>query len=406
MSPLGGSPSGSRLVLILGALSAFGPLSLDLYLPSLPSLARDLHTTTAASALTLTACLIGLAVGQLLSGPLSDQLGRRRPVIVGVAVYAAASGACMVAPNIWTLVALRLLQGFAGAAGIVVARAVVRDLHTGVDAAHFFALLLVINGLVPVIAPVLGSQLLRITDWRGVFGVLGLIGVLLLLAVVRGLPETLPVAARRSGSLRETLRILRRLLIDGPFMGYTICSGLVLGALFAYIAGSPFVLQTRYGLSSQMFSMIFAGNAVGIIAAGQISSRLVGRVTPERLLGAGVFMCGAGASVVLGAACTGAGLPAILPGLFLVVASVGLVLPNATALALADHPHEAGAASALLGLVQFAIGAGAAPFAGIAGSSADLPMALTITALAAGALLAWALNQPNAIRASERSADA
>jgi len=152
--------------------------------------------------------------------------------------------------------------------------------------------------------------------------------------------------------------------------------------------------------------VIFAGNALGMIVAGQISSRLVARVTPERLLGAGVSMCGAGAAVVLGAACTGAGLPAILPGLFLVVASVGLVLPNATALALADHPHEAGTASALLGFVQFAIGACAAPFAGIAGSSADLPMALTITALSAGALLAWALNQPNAIRASERSADA
>lgn len=392
-----GPPSRARLVLILGALSSFGPLSMDMYLPSLPFLARDLHTTATATALTLTTCLVGLATGQLLAGPLSDRLGRRRPLVVGVAVYAAVSLACMIAPNIWALLGLRLLQGFAGAVGIVVARAVVRDLHSGIDAARFFALLLMVNGFAPVIAPVLGGQLLRITDWRGIFGVLGFIGVLLLLVVLLGLPETLPAAARRSGGLGDTLRIFRRLLTDGPFMGYTMCSGLVLGALFAYIAGSPFVLQKGYGLSSQLFSVIFAGNALGIIAVGHTSSRLVGRVTPERLLGVGTYLCGAGAAVLATAAFAGAGLPAILPGLFLVVASVGLVLPNATALALADHQHEAGTASALLGLVQFAVGAFAAPFAGLAGSDPVMPMALTIATLAVSALLVLKLSERNAV---------
>lgn len=399
MTPRRRSPSRARLILILGALSAFGPLSLDMYLPSLPSLARDLHTTAAATALTLTTCLVGLAVGQLFAGPVSDRFGRRRPLLIGITGYATTSLLCAIAPNVWTLLGLRLLQGFAGAAGIVVARAVVRDLYDGVAAARFFALLLTVNGLVPVAAPVVGGQLLRVTDWRGVFAVLGLIGVVLLVATVLGLPESLPAGRRRSGGSRDTLRILRRLLTDRAFMGYTMCSGLVLGAMFAYIAGSPFVLQTRYGLSSQVFSVVFAANALGIIAAGLLSGRLVGRVSPERLLVAGVLTCGGGAAVLAVAVFARTGLAGILPGLFLVVVSVGLVLPNATALALADRPDEAGTASALLGLAHFGIGAWAAPFVGIASSDTEVAMALTIATLAVSAagalrLVRWRRSQP------------
>src|ERR1022692_4662599 len=192
----------ARLVLILGALSSFAPLSIDMYLPALPAMARDLHTSAAAAQLSLTACLIGLATGQLLAGPLSDARGRRRPLLVGVAGYAVASALCVAAPSIWALLALRLVQGFAGAAGIVIARAIVRDLYDGDELARFYALLLMVNGAAPILAPIAGAQLLHFTTWRGVFAVLALIGAALLGAAAAGLPETLPPDRRRPGDGR------------------------------------------------------------------------------------------------------------------------------------------------------------------------------------------------------------
>jgi MFS transporter, DHA1 family, multidrug resistance protein len=375
-----------RLVIILGALSAFGPLSIDMYLPALPALGRDFGAGASQTQLTLSACLLGLAAGQMFAGPISDALGRRRPLLVGVGAYALASLLCMVAPSVEALVALRFVQGLAGAAGIVISRAVVRDLYAGVAVARFFSLLMLVNGLAPILAPLIGGQLLRLTSWRGVFATLAVIGTLLFLAAALGLRETLPRRSRQSGGVRATLATFRALLADRFFVGYALSCGLAFAAMFAYIAGSPFVLQEIYGVSPQIFGVLFGVNALGIMAAGQVNGRLVGRVSPRRLLIVGLVASALGGIGLLAAVAWGVGLVGVLPALFLVVASVGFTSPNATTLALSGHPRTAGSASALLGVLQYAIGAAAAPLVGIGGARTALPMGLVIAALSVSAL--------------------
>lgn len=383
----GGMPGGVRRVLILGALSTFGPLSIDMYLPALPALGRDLGAGASAAQLTLSACLLGLALGQIIAGPISDALGRRRPLLIGVAAYALASLLCAVAPSVPALVALRFIQGLAGAAGIVIARAVVRDLYSGVAVARFFSTLTIVSGLAPILAPILGGQVLRLTSWHGVFVTLAAAGVLLFLAAALGLRETLPPAIRHAGGIRATLATFRALLADRAFVGYALACGLAFAAMFAYISGSPFALQTIYGVSPQLFSAIFATNALGLMAAGQVNGRLVGRVPPQRMLAAGLTATAVGGLSLLAVILIGGiGLTGVLPALFVVVASMGFVLPNATALALAGHPRAAGSASALLGVLQFAVGAAVAPLVGIAGSASALPMAAAMAALGLSAL--------------------
>jgi MFS transporter, DHA1 family, multidrug resistance protein len=378
--------SHGRLVVLLGALSAFGPLSMDMYLPGLPSMARDLSAPAWAAQLTITTSMLGLAGGQLVAGPISDALGRRRPLLAGLAAYMATSLLCAMAPNIWMLLGFRLVQGAAGAAGIVIARAIVRDLHTGVAAARFFALLMLVNGLAPILAPLVGGELLHVTDWRGIFVVLAAIGAALLLAAWAMLAETLAPEARHGGGLTATLRVFGRLVSDRPFMGYALAMGLCFGTMAAYIGGSPFVLQDIYGASPQVFSLLFALNAGGIIAASQVSRALVERVGSRALLTAGASMSVLGALGVLASVTLDIGLATLLPSFFVVVASIGLVFPNATALALADHPRTAGSASGLLGLSQFATGAVAAPLAGVGGSDTALPMAIVMVVLSFGGL--------------------
>ena len=356
--------SHGRLVLLLGALSAFGPLSMDMYLPGLPSMARDLSAPAWAAQLTITASMLGLAGGQLIAGPISDALGRRRPLLAGLAAYMVTSLLCAMAANIWLLLGFRVVQGAAGAAGIVIARAIVRDLHTGVAAARFFALLMLVNGLAPILAPLVGGELLHITDWRGIFVVLAANGAVLLVAAWAMLAETLAPEARHGGGLPATLRVFGGLVGDREFMGYALAMGLAFGAMAAYIAGSPFVLQDIYGASPQLFSVLFALNAGGIIAASQVSRALADRLGPRTLLTAGSTMSALGGLGVLTSVVFDVGLVMLLPSFFVVVASIGLVFPNATALALADHPRTAGSASALLGLSQFATGALAAPSPG------------------------------------------
>jgi DHA1 family bicyclomycin/chloramphenicol resistance-like MFS transporter len=385
-------PRRAQLVFILGALSAFGPLSIDMYLPALPSLSRDFGTGASQAQLTLSACLLGLALGQVIAGPLSDELGRRRPLLVGLTAYALASLLCVVAPSVYALVALRFIQGFAGAAGIVIARAIVRDLHSGVAAARFFSLLMLVNGLAPILAPIFGGLLLRFTSWRGVFIVLAIIGTLLLLAAATGLGETLPPERRQSGGVLATIMTFRQLLANRSFMGYALSCGLAFAAMFAYIAGSPFVLQEIYGLSPQLFSVIFGTNAFGLVIASQVNGRLVGRVPPARLLVAGLIATASGGVTLLSVVTIGGiGLVGILPSLFVVVSSLGFVMPNATALALSDHPRIAGSASALLGVLQYAVGAAVAPLVGAFGTATALPMAVVIGTLGCSALVVFVL---------------
>jgi DHA1 family bicyclomycin/chloramphenicol resistance-like MFS transporter len=378
-----------RLVAVLGCLSAIGPLSIDLYLPAFPTLSRELGSSAASIQLTLTACLVGLALGQLFAGPLSDALGRRRPLLIGLAVYVAASAACALADSATALVIARLLQGLAGAAGVVISRAVVRDLYAGSAAARFFSRLMLVVGLAPILAPVLGAELLRVTPWQGLFWVLAATGVLLLVIVGFGLPETLPVERRREGSLADTARTYARLARDRVFMGYALAGGLAFAAMFAYISGSSFVLQGEYGVSAQAYGVLFGVNALGLTVVSQVNGRLVGRFAPRSLLWVGLGITATGGVLLVAVAATGTGgLAGIAVALFAVVSGIGFVMPNSTALALADHPEAAGTASALLGACQFVVGAAAAPLAGALGDGGALAMAVVIAATGLGALLA------------------
>jgi MFS transporter, DHA1 family, multidrug resistance protein len=403
------APSQARMpiqrILILGALSAFGPLSLDMYLPALPSLAQQLGGSPSAAQLTLTACLLGLAGGQVVAGPASDAAGRRRPLLLGLLAYALTSLFCALAPSIGILIGLRLLQGLGGAAGIVIARATVRDLYGGLDLARFMAWMMAVNGLAPILAPILGGQLLRVTSWRGVFAVLAVIGIALLGAAAFGLRETLPAEQRRPGGIGATLRIFTRLLTDRTFVGYGLSAGLALAAMFAYIAGAPFVLENIYHVSPQGFSLIFATNAVGVVLSSQISGRLVRRLGARRLLTIGLGVALAGGLLLPVVVVANLGLPGILPALFLVVASVGLISPNAVALALAAHTRDAGSASALLGVLQYIIGAAVAPLVGLWGTATALPMAAIMAALVTGAALvyAWLVRGSPEARSSGRA---
>ncbi|WP_131742759.1 multidrug effflux MFS transporter [Actinomadura roseirufa] len=410
-SPASSSPAAPdrrlALLLILGALTAVAPLSIDMYLPALPDLAGDLSTGAVQAQLTLTACVIGLAAGQIVAGPLSDALGRRRPLLVGLVAYAAASALCVAAPTVETFIALRFVQGAAGAAGIVIGRAIVQDLYDGVAAAKFFSLLMLVNGLAPILAPVLGGQLLRLMPWPGVFAVLAGTGVALFFGALLGLKETLPPGRRETGGARATLATFRALATDRTFVAYGTAVALAFGAMFTYISGSPFVLQDIYDLSPQAFSVVFGVNSLGIVAVGQLSGRLAGRVPLARLLGAGLATVAVGGVGLLAAVLGGVGLAGVLPALFLVTAGQGLIMPNATALSMSGRPARvAGSASALLGLVQFAVGGAAAPLAGVAGSGTAVPMALTIAALSVLAVGCAALATPRDRKGREAKPEA
>ncbi|MCP9988286.1 multidrug effflux MFS transporter [Streptomyces sudanensis] len=371
---------GLLVTLVLGGLTALPPLSMDLYLPALPQVTGALNAPAATVQLTLTACLAGMALGQLAVGPMSDRWGRRRPLLAGMAVYVLATAACAFAPNVALLVVFRLLQGLAGAAGIVIARAVVRDLYDGVEMARFFSTLMLVSGVAPVVAPLVGGQILRVTDWRGVFHVLAAIGALLTLVVWRWLHETLPPARRHGGGVGSALRTMRGLLADRVFTGYMLCGGFAFAALFAYISASPFVVQEIYGASPQTFGLLFGLNAVGLVAVGQINGKLlVGRVSLDKALATGLAAAGLAAVALLvatGGVLGEAGLVPVSAGLFVLMSAMGLTLPNTNAQALMRTPHAAGSASALLGASSFLVGAVASPLVGVAGEHTAVPMAV------------------------------
>ncbi|MER6829675.1 multidrug effflux MFS transporter [Streptosporangium sp. NPDC000563] len=379
------------LLAILGALSAVGPLAIDMYLPAFPSIAADLGSGQAQVQLTLTACLIGFSVGQVVAGPISDTRGRRGPLLIGIAAYAAASLLCAFSPSVYGLVGFRLLQGVAGGAALVIVRAIVRDLYEGAAIARIFATLMLVTGLAPILAPIAGAQLLAHTSWRGVFVALSVAGLLMLVFALSGVRETLPAERRERGGLRHTLTTFWHLLRDRPFMAATLAGGLNFAAMFAYISGSPFVLQDVYGTSAQTFSLVFGLNALGLTIAAQVGGRLAGRLDPARLILAGLFLGVAGAAGVLAAALFHLPLPVLVTALFTMMCGAGLVLPGSGALALAGQPARiAGSAAALTGVLQFALGAVAAPLVGLGGEGSALPMAVVLAGFTLAALAAFA----------------
>jgi MFS transporter, DHA1 family, multidrug resistance protein len=386
-APLG--PGTVRLVIVLGSINAIGPLSIDMYLPAFPEITRSLDTGASQVQLTLTACVAGLALGQLVIGPLSDRFGRRVPLLVALVTYAVASLLCAAATSVGALIALRFIQGLAGAGGIVISRAVVRDLHSGAAAVRLFSSLMLVTGLAPILAPLAGGQLLAVTSWKGIFLSLSILSALIAVLAAVGLRETLPAERRSTSGLRRTVQTMAGLLRDRSFVGYALAGGLTFGALFAYISGSSFVLQRIYGLSPQLYSLTFAMNGLGLIAASQVNARIVERLGPTRLLRRALVCVVASALTLLVVVSVG-GLSvwAVLAPMFVIVSSLPFVLPNSTALALADHATVAGTASALLGLIQFMVGAIAAPLVGVAGPDSAVPMGVIMALLAVGALVA------------------
>lgn len=379
-----------RRLLILGGLSAFGPLSIDMYLPALPRMAGDFQASDTTVQLTLTAFVVGLAAGQIVAGPLSDSFGRRRPLLAGLGLYIAGSIAAAVSPGVELLIAARSVQALGAAAGIVIARAAVRDLYTGTAMTKFFSLLLLVNGLAPILAPVLGGQLLTFTSWRGVFVVLTAFGALLLGAVAFALPEPLPAERRHPARLGGVLRTYWHLLTDRTFLGYALTAGLNFAALFAYISGSSFALQDVYRLSPQEYSVVFGLNGVGIVLAGQLNGWLVGRFPERTLLRAGLTVSTVAGLATLAATTMRLPLPALLIPLLLMVSCIGIISPNASSLALAGHARTAGSASALLGVLQFAIGGIATPLVGLGGAGTAVPMTAVMAGFGVLALLSFA----------------
>lgn len=374
------------MLVVLGALSAFGPLAMDMYLPATPTIAAALHAGQSLVQLTLSGCLAGLAIGQLVAGPLSDGLGRRRPLLIGLVAFVIFSIACALAPDIGSLIAFRFLQGMAGAAGVVLSLAIVRDMYEGTELARVLGLLTLVFGLAPVLAPVIGGQVLRFTSWRGVFGVLAAVGMALLVASWF-LPETLPPQRRTPPRFRQLLDDSRTLVRDRAYTGNTLALTLGTAALITYISALPFIIEDAYHGSPQLFSLFFTINAIGLALMAQLGTRLIRRMPVARVVHASLLVMVAGALAFLAAALTGhPPLAALLVPLFVFVASFGMMRPNGTALALDGHASIAGTASAWLGALPFMLGAVLSPLAGLGGQGGATVAGVLIGALCVAAL--------------------
>lgn len=379
------------VVLLLGSLTAFGPLSMDMYLPALPIVAEDLHTTTSLAQLSLTACLIGLAVGQLVFGPLSDIQGRRKPLISTLIVYAVASVLCAFSTHIWVFIGLRFVQGVSGAAGIVIARASARDMYSGKELTKFVALLALVNGAAPILAPIIGGGILNFATWHTVFYTLGIIGLVMFIAVLFFLPETLPEQNRADGNFFAVVKTFGRLIKDPVFMGIASTQAFISASMFAYIAGSPFVLQNIYNVTPQQFSLFFALNGVGIIIAAQATGRLSNYFKEVNLLLTGILISFTGSILLFIVVWQELSLVMIAIALFLVVSSLGMVSTTAFSLGMETQGDAAGSASAFLGLLPFLGGGLVSPLVGIAGDMTAWPMGIIILLCSSSALLLYFL---------------
>ncbi|AWK73163.1 Bcr/CflA family drug resistance efflux transporter [Rhodococcus oxybenzonivorans] len=381
------------MLCVLALLSAIAPLATDMYLPGLPVMAESLRTSAPSVQLTLTTFMAGLGIGQLVVGPLSDGLGRRRLLLAATVVTTIAAMVCALAPSVETLIAARLFQGLSGGAAIVLARACIADRARGDNAARLFSIMMIIGGVAPVIAPLIGGALLGPVGWRGIFWVLAGAGFVMVLGVLTLVPETLPVEKRHAGGLAALARNLRYVVGNRVYLGYALTFIFGFGALFAYISASPFVVQNVLGLSPGQFSIVFAINASGMVIAAIANTRLLGTFRARQLLGFGVTVLLVGGTVLLIAATT-TDAPSwwmILVPLFVSVASLGFVMGNATALAQGEVTKASGTGSALLGAGQFGLAALVSPLVGVAGPATAVPMAVAIPLSGAIAMLALML---------------
>ncbi|MGV0814898.1 multidrug effflux MFS transporter [Mycolicibacterium boenickei] len=379
---------------VLALLTAVAPLSIDMYLPAFPAMAEEFGTSASAVQLTLTAFMVGLASGQLIIGPLSDRFGRRPLILVGTLVCVLAGVACAVAPNIAALTAFRFVQGFSGAAGVVLSRAVVADRVHGAAAARAFSLMMIINGAAPVLAPLIGGSLMGVIGWRGIFWILTGLSIAMFVGAVVVLPETHPKDRRHTGGVMAMLRDARSVLTNRGYIGYTLAFAFGFTVMFAYISASPFVLQNVLGLSPLHYSFAFAANAAGIVIVNAVNARIVGRFGQRRLLHLGIGLLVLFSVLLLVDALLGPVLWASLVLLWGAVASLGLVAANATSLALDEVRHAAGTGSAVLGALQFGLAAVVSPIVGIGGDHTALPMAVAMVVSATIGAAALLLTRP------------
>jgi DHA1 family bicyclomycin/chloramphenicol resistance-like MFS transporter len=368
-----------RTILILGALTAFGPLAIDFYLPAFPSIAQSFGTDEKHVQMTLAAYFLGLSIGQLLYGPVADRFGRRIPLLTGVGLFTAASLACAFAPNLEWLMGARFIQALGGCAGMVISRAVVSDKCDAVGSAKVFSQLMLVMGLAPILAPMLGGLLVNTTGWQSIFLVLTGFSALAALAVALGLPESLPDYVPRQ-PLKGALRQYGRLLADPVYLGHALTGGLAVAGMFAYIAGSPFVFIKLYGVPAEHFGWLFGTNAAGFILVAQVNARLLAKRGPAFLLARTVWIyLGAGLTLLAVSSMHTEQLWPLLIPLFVCIASLGCILPNASACAMNGQGARAGSASALLGCLQFSIAAGAASLVGFLHDGSAMPMAMVIS---------------------------
>jgi DHA1 family bicyclomycin/chloramphenicol resistance-like MFS transporter len=376
----------ARNAVVLGLLTAIGPFAIDMYLPSLPSVAASFGADADAALASMTVFFISFALGQLLWGPSSDLFGRRRPLALGLAMFVIASVGCALAGTIEQLIAFRLLQGFGGAAGMVIARAIVRDLHSGVEEARLLSLLMLVFSVSPICAPLIGNGVIALTSWRGVFWAVGGIAVVGLLLIALFVPETRPRSARADARIGGVIAACRRLLVDRGFIGLTLVSAFAFSGFLIYLANSPFVLSKQYGLSSIEYSIAFSVNAVAFFAAMQLNAWLAQRFGLPQLIRPAVL--GYAATMGLALALTAVGLDhlAIVSSLlFIAYGFLGIILPVSSVLALAEHGEIAGTASSLMSALQLALGS---VLIGVSGMIGDGSILRLIAAIAATAALA------------------
>jgi DHA1 family bicyclomycin/chloramphenicol resistance-like MFS transporter len=368
-----------RTVLILGALSAFGPLAIDFYLPGFPAMAQAFATDEKHIQATLAAYFLGLSLGQLAYGPVADRFGRRIPLLIGLVLFTVASLACAFAPTLEALIVARFVQALGGCAGMVLSRAIVSDTCDAVGSAKVFSQLMLVMGLAPILAPMFGGVLVSLHGWQSIFLVLTVFSALCTLAVLLGLPESLPAHQPRQ-PLSGALRQYGRLLNDRVFLGHALTGGVAIAGMFAYIAGSPFVFIKLYGVPAEHYGWLFGTNAAGFILMAQVNARLLARRGPAVLLSRAVWVYVTAGLVLLAlSALHPAALWPLLIPLFIGIASLGAIVPNASACAMSGQGARAGSASALLGCLQFSVAAGAAALVSVLDDGSAIPMALVIS---------------------------
>lgn len=367
-----------QLAILLGSLGLLGPFTIDTYLPSFPTIVKDFHTTASLVQISLTACLLGLGAGQLFIGPLSDVKGRRKPLLLFLCLYLLASLTCSLSPNIYFLIVARFVQGFSAAGGLVVSRAIVRDLFSGKELTKFFTLIVLVGNLGPIVAPIAGGAILSFTKWNGVFIVLACIGAILIFMVSLKLPETLPPEKRVPSNLPQLMSNFGSLFKEREFMGYAFTQGFTTAGIFAYVSGIPFVYQNIYHVSPQQFSLLFGVNGLGLIIGSQLVGRLADYISERTFLKIGLGISIVAGAILLIALLLKAPLIAVAIPIFFFVSSISIIGTTSFALAIESQGHIAGSASALLGLLPFVLGSLSAPLVGIAGSYTGVPMGVTI----------------------------